>query len=196
MIRIDRPGRRRRSDCVSFFGKHVRLARSSSALPTAQTQGSRGGAARSRQKRILYWYDPMHPAYHSDKAGIAPDCGMALVPMYESKTPAEQASADAGLIHMPQEPAARAWRAADHGGGAEREPHAAHLGRGDRRRDAHCACTREDRGLGGRGLCKLCRAVRAQGAAAVYRLQPGPGGDAAGVPDRAPGTAATWQIAI
>ena len=58
--------------------------------------------ARSRQKRILYWYDPMHPAYHSDKAGIAPDCGMALVPMYESKTPAEQASADAGLIHMPQ----------------------------------------------------------------------------------------------
>ena len=44
----------------------------------------------------------MHPAYHSDKAGIAPDCGMALVPMYESKTPAEQASADAGLIHMPK----------------------------------------------------------------------------------------------
>lgn len=30
------------------------------------------------------------------------NCGMALVPMYESKTPAEQASADAGLIHMPQ----------------------------------------------------------------------------------------------
>ncbi len=44
----------------------------------------------------------MHPAYHSDKAGIAPDCGMALVPMYESKTPAEQASAEAGLIHMPK----------------------------------------------------------------------------------------------
>ncbi len=54
------------------------------------------------QKKILYWYDPMHPAYHSEKAGIAPDCGMALVPMYESKTPAEQASADAGLIHMPK----------------------------------------------------------------------------------------------
>lgn len=34
------------------------------------------------QKRILYWYDPMHPAYTSDKPGIAPDCGMALVPKY------------------------------------------------------------------------------------------------------------------
>jgi RND family efflux transporter MFP subunit len=59
-------------------------------------------ASSEPEKRILYWYDPMHPAYHSDKAGIAPDCGMALVPMYESKTPAEQASTDAGFIHMPK----------------------------------------------------------------------------------------------
>lgn len=33
-------------------------------------------------RKVLYWYDPMHPAYKSDKAGIAPDCGMALVPKY------------------------------------------------------------------------------------------------------------------
>ncbi len=59
-------------------------------------------ASAEPQKHILYWYDPMHPAYHSDRAGIAPDCGMALVPMYESKTPAEQASAGQGLIHMPR----------------------------------------------------------------------------------------------
>jgi RND family efflux transporter MFP subunit len=32
--------------------------------------------------KILYWYDPMHPIYKSDKPGIAPDCGMALVPKY------------------------------------------------------------------------------------------------------------------
>jgi RND family efflux transporter MFP subunit len=79
-----------------FFGKrvvrHFRVAPSKTLAPaTAQPQ-----------RRILYWYDPMHPAYHSDRAGIAPDCGMALVPMYEAKTPAEQASADAGLIHMPR----------------------------------------------------------------------------------------------
>jgi membrane fusion protein, copper/silver efflux system len=31
---------------------------------------------------ILYYQDPMHPAYRSDKPGLAPDCGMPLVPVY------------------------------------------------------------------------------------------------------------------
>jgi Cu(I)/Ag(I) efflux system membrane fusion protein len=31
---------------------------------------------------ILYYTDPMHPSYKSDKPGIAPDCGMPLVPVY------------------------------------------------------------------------------------------------------------------
>ncbi len=30
----------------------------------------------------LYYVDPMHPAYKSDKPGIAPDCGMQLEPVY------------------------------------------------------------------------------------------------------------------
>ncbi len=34
------------------------------------------------EKKILYWQDPMHPAYKSDKPGKAPDCGMDLVPVY------------------------------------------------------------------------------------------------------------------
>jgi len=34
------------------------------------------------EKKILYWVDPMHPVYKSDKPGIAPDCGMQLVPVY------------------------------------------------------------------------------------------------------------------
>jgi Cu(I)/Ag(I) efflux system membrane fusion protein len=33
-------------------------------------------------RRVLYWVDPMHPAYKSDKPGIAPDCGMQLEPVY------------------------------------------------------------------------------------------------------------------
>lgn len=33
-------------------------------------------------RRILYYQDPMHPAYKSDKPGIAPDCGMQLEPVY------------------------------------------------------------------------------------------------------------------
>ncbi len=32
--------------------------------------------------KVLYWVDPMHPAYKSDKPGVAPDCGMTLVPVY------------------------------------------------------------------------------------------------------------------
>jgi multidrug efflux pump subunit AcrA (membrane-fusion protein) len=34
------------------------------------------------ERKVLYWVDPMHPAYTSDKPGIAPDCGMDLVPVY------------------------------------------------------------------------------------------------------------------
>lgn len=34
------------------------------------------------ERKILFWYDPMHPAYRSDKPGKAPDCGMDLVPKY------------------------------------------------------------------------------------------------------------------
>jgi membrane fusion protein, copper/silver efflux system len=33
-------------------------------------------------RRILYYHDPMHPGYKSDKPGIAPDCGMKLEPVY------------------------------------------------------------------------------------------------------------------
>jgi RND family efflux transporter MFP subunit len=34
-------------------------------------------------RKVLYWVDPMHPWYKSDKPGIAPDCGMTLVAVYE-----------------------------------------------------------------------------------------------------------------
>jgi membrane fusion protein, copper/silver efflux system len=37
-------------------------------------------------RKVLHYVDPMHPAYKSDKPGIAPDCGMELVPVYEDGT--------------------------------------------------------------------------------------------------------------
>src|SRR4051812_40639577 len=37
------------------------------------------GAAR----KVLYYVDPMHPAFTSDRPGTAPDCGMPLVAVYE-----------------------------------------------------------------------------------------------------------------
>jgi len=39
------------------------------------------------ERKILYWVDPMHPAYKSDKPGIAPDCGMKLQPVYADQGP-------------------------------------------------------------------------------------------------------------
>ncbi len=42
--------------------------------------------AKPAEPRILYYQDPMHPWYHSDKPGFAPDCGMKLVPIYASDT--------------------------------------------------------------------------------------------------------------
>lgn len=41
-----------------------------------------GVLASRTPRRVLYYVDPMHPAYQSDKPGIAPDCGMQLVPVY------------------------------------------------------------------------------------------------------------------
>jgi multidrug efflux pump subunit AcrA (membrane-fusion protein) len=40
-------------------------------------------------RKILYWVDPMHPAYKSDKPGTAPDCGLDLVPVYDDGSTGE-----------------------------------------------------------------------------------------------------------
>lgn len=49
----------------------------------AQTDEHAGHEAKQPgERKVLYWYDPMHPQYKSDKPGIAPDCGMKLVPKY------------------------------------------------------------------------------------------------------------------
>lgn len=43
------------------------------------------------ERKILYWYDPMHPQYKTDKPGKAPDCGMDLVPKYADDQPSSMA---------------------------------------------------------------------------------------------------------
>jgi len=43
---------------------------------------SRATTAGASARRVLYWVDPMHPDYKSDHAGVAPDCGMQLEPVY------------------------------------------------------------------------------------------------------------------
>jgi Cu(I)/Ag(I) efflux system membrane fusion protein len=56
-----------------------------------------------RARAILYYVDPMHPSYHSAKPGIAPDCGMKLVPVYEgdsAETRQTQTSEEPGLVRI------------------------------------------------------------------------------------------------
>lgn len=42
----------------------------------------RAPAKAQNGRRVLYYVDPMHPNYKSDKPGTAPDCGMKLEPVY------------------------------------------------------------------------------------------------------------------
>jgi len=61
---------------------------------------SEPAAENAHSRRILYWVDPMHPDYKSDRPGTAPDCGMALEPVYaDSATSAGvPGSAPAGAV--------------------------------------------------------------------------------------------------
>ncbi|HWQ55411.1 MAG TPA: efflux RND transporter periplasmic adaptor subunit [Bryobacteraceae bacterium] len=80
---------------VGFGGGVLYMSRTSQ-------DGSKKG-----ERKVLYWIDPMHPAYKSDKPGIAPDCGMKLEPVYEDGGPATQAAAgDRTILHYrdPQSP--------------------------------------------------------------------------------------------
>jgi len=68
-----------------YFGGFTRRA-------PQKTQASNAAPS---TKKILYWYDPMHPSYKSDKPGTAPDCGMDLVPMMEG-----EGAANDGMIQL------------------------------------------------------------------------------------------------
>ena len=54
-------------------------------------------------KRVRYYVDPMHPSYRSDKPGIAPDCGMALEPVYEGEDPAAKLQLKPGAVSITPE---------------------------------------------------------------------------------------------
>lgn len=63
---------------------------------------SKGGDSGGR--KILYYVDPMHPAYKSDKPGIAPDCGMQLEPVYaDGSTGGGSSHGTPGTVTLPQE---------------------------------------------------------------------------------------------
>lgn len=73
-------------DLVPEYGEQkaspAEQTNSSPSLKLANMPGVPSKELTAGERKVLYWYDPMHPAYKSDKPGIAPDCGMALVPKY------------------------------------------------------------------------------------------------------------------
>jgi Cu(I)/Ag(I) efflux system membrane fusion protein len=53
------------------------------ALAASYEFGQHHPLSQAKSNRTaLYYVDPMHPAYRSDKPGVAPDCGMQLEPVY------------------------------------------------------------------------------------------------------------------
>jgi RND family efflux transporter, MFP subunit len=64
-------------DLVPAYDDHS----NASSMGTGSTHATMSSPGSSNRK-VLYWYDPMHPSYKADKPGIAPDCGMELVPKY------------------------------------------------------------------------------------------------------------------
>ena len=79
----------------------------------------RSPARKTAERKILYWHDPMHPAYRSDKPGTAPDCGMKLVPVYAEADPVPPAGAHAnaavGKILYYRDPRQPGYRAPNPG---------------------------------------------------------------------------------
>ena len=58
-----------------------------------QRHSSRNATKSTNSRRVLYWVDPMHPDYKSDHPGTAPDCGMALEPIYAELAASSESAA-------------------------------------------------------------------------------------------------------
>jgi RND family efflux transporter MFP subunit len=69
--------------------------------PAGQSGNTSAQSTADGGRKVLYWFDPMHPAYRSDKPGIAPDCGMTLVPKYAEDN--SMARMPMGTVTIPPE---------------------------------------------------------------------------------------------
>lgn len=61
----------------------------------------------SSTRTPLYYVDPMHPSYKSDKPGTAPDCGMDLVPVYADDLKTTVAQTQSGAKEVKIDASAR-----------------------------------------------------------------------------------------
>ena len=56
-----------------------------------------------KERRILFYRDPMHPWYTSDHPGRAPDCGMPLEPVYADSPASSSSPAGSVTVSGPQQ---------------------------------------------------------------------------------------------
>ncbi len=76
-----------------LIGLAIAAALCAAFLSGRATRKSPGAGAGPGPRRVLYYVDPMHPAYRSERPGTAPDCGMNLEPVYADGQPPEAAAA-------------------------------------------------------------------------------------------------------
>lgn len=92
-------------DGMDLVAQYAEQTASSAAPPNGSSASDMasmpGMSPRNGDRKILYWYDPMHPAYKSDKPGTAPDCGMTLVPKYAEDE--SMAKMPVGTVTIPQD---------------------------------------------------------------------------------------------
>jgi RND family efflux transporter MFP subunit len=82
-------------DLVPQYAEETASPAEQTSNPSASNRSMPGMSSKEAapgERKVLYWFDPMHPAYRSGKPGIAPDCGMTLVPRYAD---------DQGMARMP-----------------------------------------------------------------------------------------------
>lgn len=86
-------------DLLPQYAEQTASPRDQKANAPADMKDMPGMPAKQGERKVLYWYDPMHPAYRSDKPGIAPDCGMTLVAKYADEQ--NMAKMPAGTVSIP-----------------------------------------------------------------------------------------------
>jgi Cu(I)/Ag(I) efflux system membrane fusion protein len=94
-----------------WYAKGPAPVAAATKAPAPTTAAS--AAIAKKERKILYYHDPMHPAYKSDKPGIAPDCGMDLEPVYAdddsddqhemNETAAEHKAEHPGAIYVSEQ---------------------------------------------------------------------------------------------
>jgi Cu(I)/Ag(I) efflux system membrane fusion protein len=95
----------RRVEAMQGAAEHAQHAQqqdTASSMDHSQHATAAKSETPTGKRKVLYWYDPMHPAYKSDKPGIAPDCGMKLVPKYADEVEAMKNMAPGTVMLTPE----------------------------------------------------------------------------------------------